>query len=86
MSDASNSDKMVAVARFPTPGEAHIVAGQLNAGGIEAWVEPYRTVDMLGRGMDPDGISVYVAQSDLAAAEQAIEEMKAGGEDDAVAD
>jgi len=77
-------ENLVAVGSYNTVELAHIVAAKLNAEGIEAFVEPYRSTDVLIRAVDPDGTSVMVRESDVEAAQSvlaAAEPVEDDGED-----
>jgi len=63
------NEKLVAVGSYNTVEMAHIVAARLNAEGIDAFVEPYRSTDMLSRAADPDGTAVMVRQGDVETAQ-----------------
>jgi hypothetical protein len=69
---APDRPDLVTVARFLTPGEAHLLRSRLEAEGIEAFVEGELTstawgADVLG------GSEVQVAEKDLARAQQIYE-------------
>jgi hypothetical protein len=66
----------VEVAHFNTVEEAHMAAARLNAEGIEAMVEPYRSTDMLSRAADPDGTAVMVAADQAEAAQAVLEKIR----------
>jgi len=79
------NEKLVAVGSYNTVEVAHIVAARLNAEGIEAFVEAYRSTDMLSRAADPDGTAVMVRESDVEVAQSVLAAAKPvedDGEDD----
>ena len=76
MASEDKSHDLVEVAHFNTIEEAHMAAARLDAEGIEAMVEPYRSTDMLSRLADPDGTAVMVAADQADAARAVLEKIR----------
>jgi len=71
VSEMPDGASPVVVGHFPTVEEAHMAAAKLDAGGIEAIVEPFRSYDTLSHlqfTTRPRGIAVLVRDDQLQAA------------------
>lgn len=78
MEDHPAFDDLVVVARFVFPYQAHMLAGKLEAEGIQAFVhgENLMTMNILYNGL-AGGVRVEVKQSDLEAAQAIMQQIEA---------
>ncbi len=76
MWEPNEFDDLVVVARFIFPYQAHMLAGKLEAEGIQAFVhgENFMGMNMLYNGM-AGGVRVEVKQSDLESAKEILRQV-----------
>lgn len=77
MSEDNNRNDLVVIGRFIFPYQAHLLAGKLEAEGIQAFVhgENLMNMNMLYNGL-AGGVRVEVKQSDLEAAQEVLKQIE----------